>query len=741
MKFQIHRVGKYNPRLLSLKEATKGVSMKIFIGLTIIVLFLGTLSGVRNVQAALVDPLTTIELDTPVHFLAPDGSDLLVEAGTYAIEPAEEWIRLMAGERYEAVLIEAKKGSHELEIEDAIALSIPGAAGGQADNHYVMLLLPGGQSLESTGTYSGIRARGLFTKAFNDVKKNTRRAYRKARSTVRKTTSQVKKTAKRAERQVRKSGKQVMRQAQKGARDIKKGAQRAGKQVQKSARQRMRQAQRAGKQAAAKAERTMRAAQKAAYRAKRQVERTAKKMADDFRTAVINVGNLLTRGHFVGPENSRKCNRWRKGRGFGNKSPGAIGKFRNFRIGSSFQDINNYLLMQASIKTYYEQFNFGPRKDPKARQLDRMDFPRNEDEYRCAATELYKHWGFKKVWFVNSPQSANAIIASNNKMAIIAIRGTQAVFNIKDRTSDSIGNELLEDAKGVADIATTVVNAGVPFVLPTKKGLKVGQIHVGYAAMIPTFVPLLEHAFMKMRIPKNTPIYVTGHSLGASTATLAAFALKILNYKIDAAYVYAPPKVGDLLLNKSIKRTLPLYVTENYRDPVPGIPLLTNVRIQPFFPVMDAARKSVYFDQKHRAVEFGANVNTMSREGKILRDQGRPIPILILTGLESPLSNEWKFHSGNFYTAFAYEKVKRKNFRAAKGTGIAPEYSQRSNMCINRKDTHYDSGKQRTRITHALLQGDKHSNLFTNPRDACKGFSKQIAGTGKKLKKNLRTRR
>ena len=47
-----------------------------------------------GIHATMTDPLTTIELETPVHFLAPDGSDLLVEAGTYAIEPAEAWIRL-----------------------------------------------------------------------------------------------------------------------------------------------------------------------------------------------------------------------------------------------------------------------------------------------------------------------------------------------------------------------------------------------------------------------------------------------------------------------------------------------------------------------------------------------------------------------------------------------------------------------------------------------------------------------
>ena len=126
------------------------------------------------IHAALIDPLTTIELETPVHFLAPDGSDLLVEAGTYTIEPAEEWIRVMSGKRHDALLIEAKKGTHELDLEQAMAISVPGESEDEKDNHHVMLLLPGGESLEAAGTYSGIRGRGkgFFKKTFNRLKKN-----------------------------------------------------------------------------------------------------------------------------------------------------------------------------------------------------------------------------------------------------------------------------------------------------------------------------------------------------------------------------------------------------------------------------------------------------------------------------------------------------------------------------------------------------------------------------------------
>jgi hypothetical protein len=97
----------------------KHFKVLITVFVTLALLSIGVLS-----KAALSDPLTTIELDTPVHFLAPDGSDLVVEAGTYGIEPAEEWIRLLSGKRQDALLIEAKQGSHELEIEDTLALSM-----------------------------------------------------------------------------------------------------------------------------------------------------------------------------------------------------------------------------------------------------------------------------------------------------------------------------------------------------------------------------------------------------------------------------------------------------------------------------------------------------------------------------------------------------------------------------------------------------------------------------------------
>lgn len=141
--------------------------------LSTLCLTLSLLSSVGQAQATLKNPLMTIDLETPVHFLAPDGSDVLVEPGAYSVEPVAEWLRVMPVGRHDAFLIGANKGTHELELEQAIAMSMPGELDNEKDTHYVMLLLPDGKTLEATGTYSGIRPRGLFSRTFSRIQRAT----------------------------------------------------------------------------------------------------------------------------------------------------------------------------------------------------------------------------------------------------------------------------------------------------------------------------------------------------------------------------------------------------------------------------------------------------------------------------------------------------------------------------------------------------------------------------------------
>ena len=133
-------------------------------------LFLFVLSFPSNPHASVLDPLTSITIDQPVHFLAPDGSNVLIQPGEYSVEQAEEWIRLIPGERRDALLIEAQQSIHELPLDYPLAMAFPGDVEKESDHEYVMLLLPAGQSLESTGTHSGIRPRGSAKHVFDRVK-------------------------------------------------------------------------------------------------------------------------------------------------------------------------------------------------------------------------------------------------------------------------------------------------------------------------------------------------------------------------------------------------------------------------------------------------------------------------------------------------------------------------------------------------------------------------------------------
>lgn len=132
-------------------------------------------------QAALNDPFTTIELEEGVHFLAAVGSDVEAPPGTYTVESAEKWVRLVPGERQDALLIEADRRTHPLKIDFPLAMAFPGDTEEEADLHFVMLLLPGGQSLEATGTYSGIRPRGFLGNALNNAKKTANNTYQQGK--------------------------------------------------------------------------------------------------------------------------------------------------------------------------------------------------------------------------------------------------------------------------------------------------------------------------------------------------------------------------------------------------------------------------------------------------------------------------------------------------------------------------------------------------------------------------------
>jgi len=100
---------------------------------------------------------TTLTLDRAVHFLAADGSDMLVQPGTYQLEEADEWLRLIPGERRDALLLEAMRTRHDENLKISKALSRSNGA----DEYRLVLLLPDGTGLEAIGSVSGVRSRAV----------------------------------------------------------------------------------------------------------------------------------------------------------------------------------------------------------------------------------------------------------------------------------------------------------------------------------------------------------------------------------------------------------------------------------------------------------------------------------------------------------------------------------------------------------------------------------------------------
>jgi len=118
--------------------------------------------GVAHPLVAETDglPFATIELEKNIHFMTPNDEDVVVPPGFYTVEAAPGGLQLIEGitphEAGEAFLIRANMRPYEEKVESPQTRSMPL----DEDAHYLALLLPDGQILETIGSYSGVRARG-----------------------------------------------------------------------------------------------------------------------------------------------------------------------------------------------------------------------------------------------------------------------------------------------------------------------------------------------------------------------------------------------------------------------------------------------------------------------------------------------------------------------------------------------------------------------------------------------------
>lgn len=104
-----------------------------------------------------------VEFEKPVHFLTPDGKDIVIAPGGYSVEIAQEGLRLKAAdtEAAESVTIQAQPVTHE----EAVEAPEPVTMSAGDDQQVVMVLQPEGKALQAVGTFSGVQSRDLKLQA------------------------------------------------------------------------------------------------------------------------------------------------------------------------------------------------------------------------------------------------------------------------------------------------------------------------------------------------------------------------------------------------------------------------------------------------------------------------------------------------------------------------------------------------------------------------------------------------
>jgi triacylglycerol lipase len=99
-----------------------------------------------------------------------------------------------------------------------------------------------------------------------------------------------------------------------------------------------------------------------------------------------------------------------------------------------------------------------------------------------------------------------------------------------------------------------------------------GRIHGGFRSAYDSVGREIEETVLKL---KDTPLYITGHSLGAALATVATQRLEHnprIRKIISACYTFGSPRVGDQHYDIEFKS--PIYRVVNTTDIVTVIPLL-----------------------------------------------------------------------------------------------------------------------------------------------------------------------
>ena len=136
--------------------------------------------------------------------------------------------------------------------------------------------------------------------------------------------------------------------------------------------------------------------------------------------------------------------------------------------------------------------------------------------------QRFSEAGLKRIKFFNR-SGTQCFIASNSRFAIIAFRGSE----IWKR------NERFDPGQAIADFKTNID-------IRLSDWIRGGRVHSGFkAALDDVWEEMLPE--IKILEAQGIKIWVTGHSLGAALATLAADRL----LDVQGLYTFGSPRVGD----------------------------------------------------------------------------------------------------------------------------------------------------------------------------------------------------
>lgn len=102
--------------------------------------------------------VSTVSLEQPVHFMASDGTDVIVGIGTHEVDTlVGSHLRLNTTDGT-TLFLDAQATTHSEEIEAPLAVTVVGE---DTDVIHIVLLLPNGQAMDAVGSISGTRSRGV----------------------------------------------------------------------------------------------------------------------------------------------------------------------------------------------------------------------------------------------------------------------------------------------------------------------------------------------------------------------------------------------------------------------------------------------------------------------------------------------------------------------------------------------------------------------------------------------------